>query len=62
MLEHQLPKAFHDLAPYLEWALPSERERRAKRATSTMTEISEFYDGMLLRMEAVLGYLAEFPP
>lgn len=29
--QRQLPEPFADLAPYLAWALPTERERSAKR-------------------------------
>lgn len=61
MAERQLPEAFQDLAPYLAWALPTERERSAKRQASTMTEIRAFYDAMLARMEEVLSYLSQFP-
>lgn len=60
-MDCQLPEPFQDLAPLLEWALPTEHARRAKRATSTMTEIRSFYNAMLARMEDVLLYLAEFP-
>jgi hypothetical protein len=59
--EDQLPEAFQDLAPYLAWSLPTERERNAKRQASTMTEITTFYQAMLPRMEEVLPYLAQYP-
>jgi len=62
MTERQLPESFQDLTPYLAWALATERERSAKRQSSTMTEIKAFYDAMLARMEEVLPYLAQFPP
>lgn len=60
--ERQLPEPFQDLAPYLTWALPTERERSAKRQASTMAEIRAFYEAMLARMEEVLPHLAQFPP
>jgi len=60
--EHQLPGQFQDLAPYLAWSLPTERERSAKRQASTMAEIKALYDALLPRMEEVLPYLAQFPP
>lgn len=60
--ERQLPEPFADLEPYLAWSLPTERERSAKRQSSTMTEIKAFYDAMLVRMGKVLPYLAQFPP
>jgi len=61
MVEHQLTAPFADLMPYLAWALPTERERSAKRQASTMAEINAFYQAMLPRMEAVLSYLAQHP-
>jgi hypothetical protein len=61
MAERQLPQPFQDLEPYLEWSLPTERERSAKRQSSTMAEINTFYDAMLARMEEILPYLAQFP-
>lgn len=61
MIDPPLPESFQDLAPYLAWALPTERERRTKRAASSMAQLSAFYDSMLARMEAVLAYLGQFP-
>lgn len=57
----QLPEEFADLTPLLEWNLPTEYERRAKRAASTMPQLRSFYNAMLERMEDVLSYLAKFP-
>ncbi len=57
-----LPEAFRDLEPWLAWSLATERERSAKRQSSTMEEIKAFYDVMLARMEAILPYLEQFPP
>jgi hypothetical protein len=62
MSEQQLPEPFHDLIPYLAWALPTERERSAKRYASPMVDIRAFYDAMLGRMTEVLLYLAQFAP
>jgi hypothetical protein len=61
MAERQLPQPFHDLEPYLEWSLPTERERSAKRQASTMAEITAFYQAMLPRMDVILSYLAQYP-
>jgi hypothetical protein len=61
MAEQQLPEPFADLAPYLAWSLPTERERSVKRQSSTMDEIQAFYQAMLPRMEAILSYLAQYP-
>lgn len=61
MLEPHLPVAFRDLEPWLAWSLATERERSAKRQSSTMEEIKAFYDVMLARMEEILAYLEQFP-
>ncbi len=57
MTEHLLPGQFQDLALFLEWALATERERSAKRQSSTMGEIKAFYQAMLPRHE---GGLSDF--
>lgn len=61
MAEQTLPDAFADLAPSLAWALPTDRERSAKRQSSTMDEINAFYHAMLPRMDAILSYLEQYP-
>ena len=60
MTDRKLPAPFQDLEPYLEWALPSERERSAKRQSSTFAALATFYNVMLPRMDDVLPYLARF--
>jgi len=57
MAEHALPEPFADLAPYLVWALPTDRERCVKRQSSSMDEINAFYHAMLPRMDAILSYI-----
>ena len=47
-----LPAEFADLEPFADWALPSERERYAKRLASTMDELQAFYDAAFPRLEA----------
>jgi hypothetical protein len=56
-----LPTAFADLEPYAGWALPTERERYAKRLASTMDELQAFYDVAFPRLDAALDYLDAFP-
>ena len=46
-----LPPEFADLEPFADWALPTERERYAKRLSSTMDELQAFYDAALPRLE-----------
>lgn len=51
------------IEPFLpEWGLPDGAQRVAKRASSSMEEISAFYDAMLPFMEEILNYLNQFPP
>ena len=55
-----LPNEFSDLEPFAGWALPSERERYAKRIESTMDELQAFYDAAFPRMEAAMQYLDHY--
>jgi hypothetical protein len=55
-----LPAEFATLAPFADWALPSERERYAKRVASTMDELQSFYDSAFARFEDALAYLDQF--
>jgi len=55
-----LPVEFADLMPFADWALPSERERYAKRLGSTMDELQEFYDASFSRIDAATEYLEQF--
>jgi len=56
-----LPEKFRDLEPWLEWALPTERERKAKRIASSMEEIRAFYAAMFARLEAIILYVDQSP-
>lgn len=60
MSEALLPAEFQDLEPYIDWALPSIGQRRAKRLGSSMAAIDAFYQAMLPRMEALATYLNRF--
>jgi hypothetical protein len=51
------PPEFADLEPYAPWALERERERYAKRLSSTMDEMQAFYDGAFPRLEDAMAYL-----
>ena len=52
-----LPAEFADLEPFADWALPSERDRYAKRLASTMDELQAFYDAAFPRLEDSVDYL-----
>ena len=51
------PADFADLEPFADWALPSEKERYAKRIASTMEQLQTFYDAAFPRLDAGTDYL-----
>ena len=62
MADALLPPEFSDLERFVEdWCLDSEPERYAKRLSSTMDEIQEFYDATFPRAEEAIQYLEKFP-
>ena len=61
MSSRSLPAAFNELEPYLDWSLPTERERIVKREETPMEAIIKFHDAMLARLEAVISYLNQYP-
>jgi hypothetical protein len=62
MADALLPPDFSDLEPFVEeWCLDSEPERYAKRLSSTMEEIQEFYDAIMPRAEEAICYLDKLP-
>ena len=56
-----LPPDFADLEPFAGWALPSERDRFAKRLASTMDELQAFYDAAFPRLTESVDYLKGVP-
>jgi hypothetical protein len=60
-MTRQLPPDFADLEPFAEWALPTERERYAKRLSSSMAELQSFYDAALPRLEDAAAHLERLP-
>lgn len=56
-----LPADFADLEPYLDWALPTEPERYAKRLASSMEEMQAFYDAAFPRLEDALAHCDALP-
>jgi hypothetical protein len=56
-----LPGEFADLEPFSDWCLEFERERYAKRLTSSMAEMQAFYDAAFPRLEAAMEYLDRYP-
>jgi len=57
-----LPDGFTDLEPLLDWALPRDEERIAKRLSARMEESTAFYQAMLPRFPAVMEYLGGVAP
>jgi hypothetical protein len=56
-----LPAEFADLEPFAaDWALRRERERYAKRLSSSMEQMQAFYDAAFPRAEAAIQYLNQF--
>jgi hypothetical protein len=55
-----LPAEFSDLELYADWALPTERERYARRIASTMAELQTFYDAAFPRLEDAMSYLEQY--
>jgi hypothetical protein len=55
-----LPADFAELEPFIDWALPTERQRYAKRLASTMDELQALYDAAFPRLEAAMVYLDGF--
>src|SRR5438477_9136957 len=58
-MANKLPAQFADLEPFADWALPSERERYAKRLASTMDELQAFYDAAYPRLVGSTDYLKQ---
>jgi hypothetical protein len=55
------PAEFADLEPFSGWCLEFERERYAKRLSSSMPEMQTFYDAAFPRLEAAMEYLDQYP-
>lgn len=56
-----LPEQFADLEPYAKaWSLPREQDRYARRLSSTMDELQEFYNAAAARAEEGQTYLDQF--
>jgi len=56
-----LPVEFADLEPFAaDWVLKTERERFAKRLSSTMEKMQAFYDAAFPRANAAIDHLNRF--
>jgi hypothetical protein len=54
------PDAFVDLEPFAGWALQTERERYAKRLSSSMADLQALYDAAFPRLQEMMDYLDGF--
>jgi hypothetical protein len=58
-----LPAEFSDLESFVDiWALPTEKQRNARRHSSTMEDIGAFYEVMQRRLDDALRLLADCRP
>jgi hypothetical protein len=55
-----LPAEFAEFEPYLDWALPTEPERYAKRLASSMIDLQAFYDVAFPKLNDVIEYCDKF--
>jgi hypothetical protein len=55
------PEGFAALQPFASWALPTERERHARKSAASFAEVQAFYDGMLPLLPDALEHLNGFP-
>ena len=56
-----LPAEFADLAALGAWVLPTEKERFAKRVSSSMAELQEFYDAGMPHVDAAIAFCDTYP-
>ena len=55
-----LPDGFAALEAFESWALPTERERHARKSAASLGEAQAFYDAMLPILPGALDYLNGF--
>ena len=60
MTEPALPEPFEDLAPFVDWALETERARTEKKVGASMDEIRVFHGAVLPRLDAMIEHLEGF--
>ena len=52
-----LPPDFSELEPFADWSLETEAERYAKRLSSSMEELQQFYDAAFPRLGDAMAHL-----
>lgn len=61
MTEQIFPAEFVDLAPFLDWALPTADERQLRRRSSSREDLRTFYDAAVSQIEAILAAVDAYP-
>ena len=60
--EVQLPVGFESLQKFVsDWALSTQVKREARRREGTPEQLQEFYDEMMLHIEAILKAVDKYP-
>jgi hypothetical protein len=54
--KNSLPAQFQELEEFLDWALPTETQRRQHRESCDMEEIQKFYDAVLPKVPSILDH------
>lgn len=52
-----LPSAFADLERFIDWAIPNEEGRYQKRINSSMADMRDFYEAIVVRADDARKYL-----
>lgn len=60
MTDKTLPARFKELEPWLDWALPTETERYAKRIGTPLEGVKAFHSALHPHMEDAMRYLSSF--
>lgn len=59
-MEANLPPQFKGLESWVDWALPTEAERYARRASSSLEELRAFCGALKPFMHDIMRYLSDF--
>lgn len=59
-VQQQLPAAFSDLEGWIDWSLPTQKQRYAKRAQSTLSDLRAFSSALTPRMHDLIQHLDSF--
>lgn len=58
----ELPTEFAELEPFTaRWCLPDSPSRMRAMAAAEMTDLTDFYDAMMARLDTIVEHLDQFP-